>query len=85
MDARWLPIWALWLATGLLAVVTILVVPHERAFASFGAIWAGSVATVSLIHLIKASPAGFVRELIYVGGGSYLILAVASIYLFVRG
>jgi hypothetical protein len=40
---------------------------------------------VSLIHLIKARPAGFVQELIYVGGGSYLILALASVYLFVRG
>lgn len=85
MDARWLPVWLLWFATGVLAVVAILVVPSEHAFASFGAILAGSVAAVSLIHLIKASPAGFVRELIYVGGGSYLILAVASIYLFVRG
>jgi len=85
MDARWFPIWALWGATAILAVVTVTVAPAEHAFAWFGAILAGSVATVSLIHLIKASPAGFVRELIYVGGGSYLILAVASVYLFLRG
>jgi hypothetical protein len=85
MDARWFPIWGLWLATAILAVVTIFVAPTAHAFAWFGAILAGSVATVSLIHLIKASPTGFVKELIYVGGGSYLILAVASIYLFVRG
>jgi len=85
MDARWFPIWALWGATAILAVVTVTVAPAEHAFAWFGAILTGSVATVSLIHLIKASPAGFVRELIYVGGGSYLILAVASVYLFLRG
>jgi hypothetical protein len=59
--------------------------PAGEYFAWFGAILAGSVATVSLVHLIKASPTGFVRELVYVGGGSYLILALTSIYLFVKG
>ena len=75
----------LWVATACGAVITIAVVPSENAFAWFGALLAGSVAAVSLIHLIRARPAGFVRELIYVGGGSYLILALASIYLFIRG
>ena len=37
---------------------------------------------VSLIHLVKASASGIVKELVYVAGGSYLILAVASTYLF---
>jgi hypothetical protein len=43
---------------------------------------AGSIATVSLIHLVKASATGIVQELIYVAGGSYLILTLASAYLF---
>jgi hypothetical protein len=34
---------------------------------------------------VRAAKEGFVRELIYVGGGSYLILALASVYLFVKG
>ena len=85
MNARWTLVWLLWLATALGAVLTVAFVPQEHSFAWFGAELAGSVATVSLVHLIKASPAGFVRELIYVGGGAYLILALASIYLFVRG
>ena len=85
MNERWVTIYSLWAATIIAAVVTITLVEGESAFAWFGAIVAGSVATVSLIHLIKASPSGFVRELIYVGGGSYLILAIFSIYLFVRG
>ena len=85
MNQRWATIYSLWAATIVAAIVTISLVQGEAAFAWFGAIVAGSVATVSLIHLIKAAPSGFVRELIYVGGGSYLILALFSIYLFARG
>ena len=85
MNARWTMVILLWLATAIGAFFTIQLVPSEHAFAWFGALLAGSVATVSLIHLISARPAGFVRELIYVGGGSYLILAFASLYLFFRG
>jgi len=85
MNARWLLVGFLWLSTLLCAVLTIAYIPHEQALEWFGAILAGSVAAVSLVHLIKASPAGFVQELIWVGGGSYLILAIASIYIFSRG
>jgi hypothetical protein len=44
-----------------------------------------SIASVSIAHLVKAAPAGFVRELIYAGGGSYLILALASLFVFLKG
>jgi predicted membrane channel-forming protein YqfA (hemolysin III family) len=85
MNARWLLVTLLWLSTLICAVLTVVFIPHEHAFEWFGAILAGSVATVSLVHLIKARPVGFVQELIWVGGGSYLILALASIYIFSRG
>ena len=65
-----------------LAVVAIVTQSQSTAPAWFGTILAGSVALVSLIHLFRASPEGFVRKLIYVGGGSYLILAVATLYFF---
>jgi hypothetical protein len=35
-----------------------------------------------MIHLVKASATGIVTELIYVAGGSYVILSLASGYLF---
>jgi hypothetical protein len=85
MRARWFLVISLWISTAVCAVVAIRFAPEGQAFAWFGAILAGSVATVSLVHLIKASPTGFVRELVYVAGGSYLILALTSIYLFVKG
>lgn len=77
----WTRISLIWLATGLSALWAVFYLDQESAFAWFGAELAGSMALVSIFHLIKASPQGFVRELIYVAGGSYLILALTSIYL----
>ena len=85
MKNRWSLIVALWVLVALCAGFAMLNSP-DRSHAAmwFGAILAGSVAAVSLVHLIRAAKEGFVRELIYVGGGSYLILAISSVYLFVR-
>jgi hypothetical protein len=57
----------------------------HRAEGTFGAILAGSIATVSLLQLFQNNAEGFVRKLVYVGGGSYLILAAATVYLFLKG
>jgi len=75
----------IWLLVIILATTVIVNQDTESALAWFGAILAGSVAAVSVVHLVRARPQGFVRELIYVGGGSYLILALLSAYLFLRG
>ena len=85
MKTPWLRINALWLITAVSAVIAVTTMNRDQAFAWFGAILAGSLALVSLFHLIKASPSGFVRELLYVGGGSYLILALVSVYLLLAG
>lgn len=67
------------------AAVAAFTLEPSQAFAWFGAILAGSMALVSILHLVKAAVQGFVKELIYVAGGSYLILAIASVYLFLAG
>lgn len=64
------------------AAVAAFTLEPGQAFAWFGAILAGSMALVSILHLVKAAVQGFVKELIYVAGGSYLILAIVSVYLF---
>lgn len=86
MNKRWTLIISLWVLVAISAAAA-MVTAHNRENAAmwFGAILAGSVAGVSLVHLFRAAKEGFVRELIYVGGGSYLILAIASVYLFVKG
>ena len=86
MKNRWALIVSLWALVAICAIVAMVTAPDRaHAAAWFGAILAGSVAGVSLVHLFRAAKEGFVRELIYVGGGSYLILAIASVYLFVKG
>lgn len=87
MKAKWTQIIAIW---ALVAFVTVTLVVSSSAEgkqveAAFGAILAGSIATVSLLQLFKNNAEGFVRKLIYVGGGSYLILAIATAYLFLKG
>lgn len=76
---------AIWIVVAVFALAAIQSFESEQAFIWFGAILAGSIASVSIAHLIKAAPAGFVRELIYAGGGSYLILALASLFVFLKG
>ncbi len=87
MKAKWAQILVIW---ALVAAETLILVigfsdESQNVEASFGAVLAGSIATVSLLQLFKNNAEGFVRKLVYVGGGSYLILAVATAYLFLKG
>ncbi len=86
MKSGWAQIIAIWVLVALATIlVTVSGLESKKAFESYGAILASSCAAVALIHLFKSRPAGIVRELIYVAGGSYLMLAIASYYLFLRG
>ena len=87
MNAKWTQIVTIWALVAILTVTLIVVYPADgqQVEAAFGAILAGSIALVSLLQLFKDNAVGFVRKLIYVGGGSYLILAIATAYLFLKG
>lgn len=87
MKAKWAEILVIWslVAFGTTALVVIGAPQGHQVEASFGAILAGSIATVSLLQLFKNNADGFVRKLVYVGGGSYLILAVATAFVFLKG
>ena len=78
----WVQIISIWFVVALVTAWVTSFATQDSALAWYGAILAGSIATVSLIHLVKASATGIVQELIYVAGGSYLILTLASGYLF---
>lgn len=86
MKAKWLQIVSIWAVVAIVTMTLILTFPspHDVA-AGFGAILAGSIALVSILQLRKNNAEGFVRKLIYVGGGSYLILAIATLYIFLKG
>ena len=85
MSKSWVRVAVIWLVVLGLALAAMQNSHAEQAFVWCGAILAGSIASVSIAHLIKAAPDGFVRELIYAGGGSYLILALASLFVFLKG
>ena len=72
-----IPIWAV----VAVATVGITFLDRQLALVWAGAILAGSLAVVSLIHLFKEDVDGFVRKLIFVAGGSFLMLSTASVYL----
>ena len=87
MKAKWAQIIIIWIAVAVVTSVMVLTfgANDHQVEASFGAILAGSIATVSLLQLFKNNADGFVRKLVYVGGGSYLILAVATAIIFLKG
>jgi hypothetical protein len=82
---NWLEIILIWLTVAVLTVVLVSQVSKAEILAPFAAILAGSLAFVSLIQLFRAEPKGFVRRLVYVGGGSYLILTLATAFVWLRG
>jgi hypothetical protein len=80
MKQGWGEIIPIWVVVAI-ATVGIFFLDRHLALVWAGAILAGSLAVVSLIHLFKEDVDGFVRKLIYVAGGSFLMLATASLYL----
>jgi len=87
VNRNWIEIVIIWMAVAISSIL-ILLGPNSSAQsveASFGALLAGALASVSAIALFRQKAEGFVRRLIYVAGGSYLILAIATIFVIVRG
>ena len=80
MKQGWREIIPIWAAVAI-AAVAITFADRKFALIWVGAILAGSLAVVSLIHLFKEDVEGFVTKLIYVAGGAFLMLSAASIYL----
>lgn len=85
MKQNWLEIILIWLTVAVLTVILVAQVSKAEILGPFAAILAGSLAFVSLIQLFRAEPKGFVRRLVYVGGGSYLILTLATAFVWLRG
>lgn len=85
MKQNWLEIILIWVTVAVLTAVLVSQVSRAEILGPFAAVLAGSLAFVSLIQLFRAEPRGFVRRLVYVGGGSYLILTLATAYIWLRG
>ena len=84
MKQNWLEIILIWMMVAVMTVALVISLPRSVILGPFAAVLAGSLALVSLIQLFRAEPRGFVRRLVYVGGGSYLILTIATAYVWFR-
>lgn len=85
VKSGWIEVISIWVLVLVATLLVTLTSKGDMALAMFGAILAGSIALVSLIHLFLAEYKGFVKKLVFVAGGSYLMLALASLYvLFVQ-
>jgi hypothetical protein len=82
---NWLEIIVIWLLVLVATVALSLHFDKHQLLGPFAVILAGAAALVSLIQLFRAEPAGFVRRLVYVSGGSYLILVLATAFVWLRG
>jgi hypothetical protein len=67
----WAQIISIWTLVAVMTLVVTIGSEPDQALAWYGAILAGSIASVCLIHLVKASATGIVTELIYVAGGEH--------------
>lgn len=85
MKQNWLEIFLIWTLVAVGAFVASSYLAASDVFGAFAVLLAGSLALVSLSQLFRAQPTGFVRRLVFVGGGSYLILMVATLALWLRG
>ena len=84
MKQNWLEIILIWMVVAVMTVALVVSLPRSVILGPFAAVLAGSLALVSLVQLFRAEPKGFVRRLVYVGGGSYLILTIATAYVWFR-
>ncbi|MFM6962810.1 MAG: hypothetical protein ACKOWJ_00865 [Micrococcales bacterium] len=85
MKQNWLEILVIWSLVVIGAIVAVSNLGKADVFGVFALLLAGSLALVSLGQLFRAGPSGFVRRLVFVGGGSYAILLVATLAIWLRG
>lgn len=79
MTKQWLQISAIWLGVAVLAGYAVFQFDDATAFGTFSALAGGSIALVSLEHLISARAKDTVRQQIYAASGSVAILGAATL------
>lgn len=80
MIKHWAPIVSVWLLVAALAVFATVAIEAENRFPIFGMLASGSLALVSLQHLVVARPSETVRQMVYVSTGSLGIIVIATAF-----
>lgn len=79
MSKQWNLILAIWIGVAMAAFLATTFLDDASAWTTFSALLAGAIATVSLVHVLRGSIVGAVREQVYVAAGSFLILSLATV------
>ena len=79
MSKQWTLILTIWAGVALAALISTITLDDSAAWTTFSALLAGAIAIVSLVHVLRGSVTGAVREQVYVAAGSFLILAFATV------
>jgi hypothetical protein len=77
---HWTPIVSIWLLVLGLAIFSSFAIEAEDRFPIFGMLASGSLALVSLQHLVVARPNETVRQMVYVATGSLGIIVIATAF-----
>ncbi len=80
MIRHWAPIISIWVLVSILAIFATLTIPAADRFPIFGMLAGGSLALVSLQHLVVARPSETVRQMVYVATGSLGIIVIATVF-----
>lgn len=80
MIRHWAPIVAVWTLVALMATFATISIPAIDRFPIFGMLAAGSLALVSLQHLVVSRPSETVRQMVYVSTGSLGIVVIATVF-----
>ncbi|MDR9363086.1 MAG: hypothetical protein RI590_03065 [Microbacteriaceae bacterium] len=80
MIKHWAPIVSIWLLVAGVAIFASLAIDAQDRFPIFGMLAAGSLALVSLQHLVVARPNETVRQMVYVATGSLGIIVIATAF-----
>lgn len=82
VSRQWFQIIAIWVAVLALGVGSLMFLEGDAIYTAFATLAAGSIAAVSIEHLISAKAKDTVRQQVYVAAGSFAILAILTLITF---
>ena len=79
MSKQWFQIISIWVVVFALGIGSFLLLEGDAVYTAFATLAAGSIALVSIEHLISAKAKDTVRQQVYVAAGSFAILAILTV------
>lgn len=78
VSKQWFQIISIWSVVLALGIGSFLILEGDARYTAFATLAAGSIALVSIEHLISAKAKDTVRQQVYVSAGSFAILSVLT-------